>query len=76
MKKLKPVDFALKSYPKIILDPSYLKMATNGMTMEVKEDKTDTLMRVYVDDEFIGLGKIKSSKDKYFLKMEKVFYEK
>lgn len=76
LKKLKPVDFALKSYPKIILDPSYLKMATNGMTMEVKEDKTDTLMRVYVGDEFIGLGKIKSSKDKYFLKMEKVFYEK
>ena len=76
LKKLKPVDFALKSYPKIILDSSYLKMATNGMTMEVKEDKTDTLMRVYVGDEFIGLGKIKSSKDKYFLKMEKVFYEK
>lgn len=76
LEKLMPIDSALKSYPKIVLDPSYLKMATNGMTMEVKEDKTDTLMRVYVGDEFIGLGKIKSSKDKYFLKMEKVFYEK
>ena len=76
LEKLMPIDSALKSYPKIILDSSYLKMATNGMTMEIRENKTDGLIRVYVEDEFIGFGKIKSSKDKYFLKMEKVFYEK
>lgn len=76
LKKLKPVDYALKAYPKVILDKSYLKQATNGMTMEVDQMDVDSLHRVYVEDEFIGLGKAHKSKDKYFLKMEKVFYEK
>ena len=74
--KLKPVDYALKTYPKIILDKSYLKQATNGMTMAVNSMDTNSLHRVYVENEFIGLGKAHKSSDKYFLKMEKVFYEK
>lgn len=76
LKKLKPVDYALKAYPEVILDKSYLKQATNGMTMAVDQMDVDSLHRVYVEDEFIGLGKAYKSKDKYFLKMEKVFYEK
>ena len=76
LKKLKPVDYALKAYPEVILDKSYLKQATNGMTMAVVQMDVDSLHRVYVEDEFIGLGKAHKSKDKYFLKMEKVFYEK
>lgn len=76
LKKLKPVDYALKAYPEVILDKSYLKKATNGMTMAVDQMDVDSLHRVYVEDEFIGLGKAHKSKDKYFLKMEKVFYEK
>lgn len=76
LKKLKPVDYALKAYPEVILDKSYLKQATNGMTMAVDQMDVDSLHRVYVEDEFIGLGKAHKSKDKYFLKMEKVFYEK
>ncbi|WP_394011894.1 tRNA pseudouridine(55) synthase TruB [Anaerococcus cruorum] len=74
--KLKPVDYALKTYHKIILDKSYLKQATNGMTMAVNGMDTNSLHRVYVENEFIGLGKAHKSSDKYFLKMEKVFYEK
>lgn len=76
LKKLKPVDHALKAYPEVILDKSYLKQATNGMTMAVDQMDVDSLHRIYVEDEFIGLGKAHKSKDKYFLKMEKVFYDK
>ena len=76
LKKLKPVDYALKAYPEVILDKSYLKQATNGMTMAVDQMDIDSLHRIYVEDEFIGLGKAHRSNDKYFLKMEKVFYEK
>lgn len=76
LKKLEPVDCALKSYPDIVLDKSYLKQATNGMTMHVDKMDLDKLFRVYVEDDFIGLGRAHKSNDKYFLKMEKVFYEK
>lgn len=76
LEKLEPVDYALKSYPDIVLDKSYLKQATNGMTMHVDKMDLDKLFRVYVEDDFIGLGRAHKSNDKYFLKMEKVFYEK
>ena len=76
LEKLEPVDYALKSYPDIVLDKSYLKQATNGMTMHVDQMDLDNLFRVYVEDDFIGLGRAHKSNDKYFLKMEKVFYEK
>ena len=76
LEKLEPVDCALKSYPDIVLDKSYLKQATNGMTMHVDKMDLDKLFRVYVEDDFIGLGRAHKSNDKYFLKMEKVFYEK
>ncbi len=76
LEKLEPVDYALKSYPDIVLDKSYLKQATNGMTMHVDQMDLDKLFRVYVEDDFIGLGRAHKSNNKYFLKMEKVFYEK
>ena len=76
LEKLEPVDYALKSYPDIVLDKSYLKQATNGMTMHVDQMDLNKLFRVYVEDDFIGLGRAHKSNDKYFLKMEKVFYEK
>ena len=76
LEKLEPVDYTLKSYPDIVLDKSYLKQATNGMTMHVDQMDLDKLLRVYVEDDFIGLGRTHKSNDKYFLKMEKVFYEK
>ena len=72
--KLKPVDFVLKGYEKLRLDKSYFKQATNGITMRVDDFYSDDLVRVYVDDEFIGLGKNFKNDDQYFL--EKVFYDK
>lgn len=76
LKCIKPVDYALKDYKEIRLDKSYFKQATNGMTMRVDDIYSDDLIRVYVDDKFIGLAKNFKNEDRYFLKMEKVFYEK
>lgn len=76
LKRIKPVDYALKDYKEIRLDKTYFKQATNGMTMSVDALYSDNLLRVYVEDQFIGLGKNFKNEDRYFLKMEKVFYEK
>ena len=76
LSRIKPVDYALMDYKEIRLDKSYFKQATNGMTMRVDDIYSDDLIRVYVDDKFIGLAKNFTNEDRYFLKMEKVFYEK
>lgn len=76
LKRIKPVDYALKDYKEIRLDKSYFKQATNGMTMRLDALYSDDLLRVYIEDQFIGLGKNFKNEDRYFLKMEKVFYEK
>lgn len=76
LKKIQPADLALTKYDRIDLDEKYLKQATNGMTMKVDEYLTDDLIRVYIANEFIGLGKQNKSSNGYFLKMEKVFYER
>ena len=69
-----PIDKALGQYEKIILDKSYYKQATNGMTMKVDFDKNvEGYLRVYVKDLFIGLGEYKN--ENKTLKIKKVFYE-
>lgn len=74
IKKLIPIDKALGQYEKIILDKSYYKQATNGMTMKVDFDKNvEGYLRVYVEDFFIGLGEYKN--ENKTLKIKKVFYE-
>lgn len=74
IKKLIPIDKALGQYEKIILDKSYYKQATNGMTMKVDFDKkVEGYLRVYVKDLFIGLGEYKN--ENKTLKIKKVFYE-
>lgn len=70
-----PIDKALGQYEKIILDESYYKQATNGMTMKVDFDKNvEGYLRVYVKDLFIGLGEYKN--ENKTLKIKKVFYER
>ena len=74
LKNLIPIDKALGQYEKIILDKSYYKQATNGMTMKVDFDKkVEGYLRVYVEDFFIGLGEYKN--ENKTLKIKKVFYE-
>lgn len=75
IKKLYPIDTAIKDFDKIILDRKYLDNLVNGQIVEV--DKTyGKIIRVYAGDDFIGLGNNYSRDGKNFLKMEKVFYER
>lgn len=73
--KLEPLDKALDNFPACNLSKRYFNQVINGMTVRIDE-KIPTEVRVYVGDEFIGLGKSFAKKDEYFLKMEKVFYDR
>lgn len=75
LKKLYPIDTALKNFEKIVLDKSYLEKLINGQVVEV-EKNYGKIIRVYCEDEFLGLGNSYREDDKNFLKMEKVFYER
>ena len=75
IEKLHPIDSALKDFDRIKLDKKYLDNLINGQIVEVDEN-FDKVIRVYANDEFLGLGKNYSENGKNFLKMEKVFYER
>lgn len=75
MTKIYQTDYPLKSYPSIKLDNSYLKQATNGMTMVIDQEPLSGLAKVYCDGKFIGLGNTFNNNGKKLLKMEKVFYD-
>ncbi len=72
---LNNLDMALDNFPRYDLDKKYFSNAINGMTIRI-EDKLEEKVRVYVGDEFIGLGKSSVKGEEYFLKMEKVFYDR
>lgn len=69
--KIIPIDKALLSMDEIRLDKSYFKKATNGMTIKLSDRKDMDNIKVYVEDDFIGIGKISNN----LLKLKKVFYE-
>lgn len=73
--KLYPIDTALKDFDKITLDRKYLDNLVNGQIVEVDKNY-GKIIRVYAEDDFIGLGNNFSQDGKNFLKMEKVFYER
>lgn len=75
LKKLYPIDTALKNFEKIVIDKNYLEKLINGQVVEV-EKNYGKIIRVYCEDEFLGLGNNYRENDKNFLKMEKVFYER
>ncbi|WP_243342490.1 tRNA pseudouridine(55) synthase TruB [Anaerococcus sp. AGMB09787] len=72
---LKGPDLALERYERYDLDQTYFKKIINGMTVRIP-DKNQGLVRLYIDNEFIGLARAFLSKGEYFLKMEKVFYDR
>lgn len=72
---LNNLDMALDNFPRYDLDKKYFSNAINGMTIRI-ENKLEEKVRVYVGDEFIGLGKSFTNGEEYFLKMEKVFYDR
>ena len=73
--KMYPLDIAFDNFKRVDLDKNLLKKAINGMVMEV-DYLLDETIRVYIEDKFIGLGRNYEENNKYFLKMEKVFYER
>lgn len=75
IKKLYPIDSALKDFDKIVLDTKYLDNLVNGQVVEVDKNY-GKIIRVYAGDDFIGLGNNYCHEGKNFLKMEKVFYER
>ena len=75
LKKLYPIDTALKNFEKIVIDKNYLEKLINGQVVEV-EKNYGKIIRVYCEDDFLGLGNNYGENDKNFLKMEKVFYER
>lgn len=78
---LKPIDFVLTKYKKLILDDEYFKILENGGKISLSNSlssiesniiESDKL-RVYCKDQFVGIGVINNYNDEKCLKMEKVF---
>ena len=73
--RLENMDIALNKYPSIDLAKNLFDKLINGMIIMIDKPKSDEL-RVYVAGEFIGLGKSFKESGEYFLKMEKVLYDR
>lgn len=76
---IKPIDYALGKFESISFEGKYYKRLINGGSLAIKKYKLDKcrynhfdLVRVYCNNEFIGVGKVIIDKDKKYIKMEKV----
>ena len=73
--KLYPIDSVLDDFKEIRLEGEFLENLINGQIVEI-DDFIDKDLRVYAGSDFVGLGISYREKEKIFLKMEKVFYER
>ena len=72
---IQPMDNAILFMDSVNLDDRYYKPLTNGVRVELNkklEVDTNRLHRIYVSNEFIGIGNIIKENDRKTLKMEKV----
>ncbi|WP_409227482.1 tRNA pseudouridine(55) synthase TruB [Gudongella sp. SC589] len=72
---IQPMDNAILFMDSVNLDDRYYKPLTNGVRVELNkklEVDTNKLHRIYVSNEFIGIGNIIEENDRKTLKMEKV----
>lgn len=74
-KILLPIDFALMDFESIVIKDDLYKRLVNGVKIEIENNKIDleTILRVYSNNEFIGLGNIIEKNGISLLKMKKVF---
>lgn len=72
---LRPIDSVLDDFKEIRLEGKFLENLINGQIVEI-DDFIDKDLRVYAGGDFVGLGISYREKEKIFLKMEKVFYER
>lgn len=75
IKKLRPLDIALDHLERLDIDKKYLENLINGQKILINK-QIDGEIRIYIENDFIGLAKIASEDGRNFLKMEKVFYER
>lgn len=69
-----PIDMALDSLDKIIIDKKYFDKIVNGVNVPIenKDVNAKHSVRVYCGNEFIGIGKIINKNNTELLKMDKV----
>ncbi|WP_427338701.1 tRNA pseudouridine(55) synthase TruB [Caloranaerobacter sp. DY30410] len=76
---IKPIDYALEKFESINFEGKYYKSLVNGGSISINKAKFDNcrynhfdLIRVYCNNEFIGVGKVIIDRGKKYIKMEKV----
>lgn len=73
--RLENMDIALNNFERFNLSKKLFTKAINGMTIKI-DKPVEKHVRVYVGEEFIGLGNTFEESGEYFLKMEKVLYDR
>lgn len=73
---LLPLDTPLMEFKSICFNQNYFKHLKNGMKIKIdnrKETyKADELLRVYCEEEFVGVGTLVEKENELYLKMKKV----
>ncbi len=73
---LLPLDTPLMNYQGICFNKDYYKHLKNGLKIRVNNSKkmynVDELLRVYCEEEFVGVGTLVNKDDELYLKMKKV----
>lgn len=74
--RILPIDAALGKLEKIIMPNYQFNRIINGVIVEVKNEtgyNIDKNLRVYCQEQFVGIGKIIEKEGSKYLKMDKVF---
>ena len=72
-----PMDLALKNLKKLNLEDNYYRKLSNGLESEINIDlikgyKSEEEISIYIENDFLGIGKIIERDNKFFIKMTKV----
>lgn len=73
---LLPIDTPLMQYREVNFDKKHFKHLTNGLKLKITNNVVDynfgETLRVYCNDEFIGVGEAEEQEDGMYLKIKKV----
>lgn len=74
---LKPMDFPLEYMPRVSINPIYERAAYNGNQIPIDEvpppSAIGDIIRIYLKDNFIGIGIIRENDGKLHIKFSKLF---
>lgn len=74
--RILPIDTALGELDKIIMPNNLFKRIINGVMVEITDKNNLNLaenLRVYCQEQFVGIGRILPKEGSNYLKMDKVF---